>query len=73
MSAFNLTIDTDRASLSNCYGIERPTEKDMEESRRRSVASLLRTVALMLEQGRDLEKIRDHNGSVCGHYTLRHD
>lgn len=72
MSAFRLDIDTSRASLSNRYGQERPSEADMAESRRRSVASLLRTVALMLEQGRDLDKIRDHTGSVCGSYTLRH-
>jgi len=71
MSSFTLAIDTDKASISNPHDKNRPSEKDLEESRRRSVASLLRTVALMLEQGRDVEKIRDHNGGLCGHYTLR--
>ena len=71
MSSFTLAIDTDKASISNPHDVDRLSEKDIEESRRRSVASLLRVVALMLEEGRDVEKIRDHKGGLCGHYTLK--
>lgn len=70
MSAFNLFIDTDRPSLANPYAEHRPSMDREQHNRRRSVASLLRIVALMLEQGRDTEPIRDHNGNRVGHYTL---
>lgn len=73
MSSFTLSIDTDMASLSARYGEDRPSLKTMEENRRKSVACLLRTVALMLAQGRDVENIRDWNGSLVGHYTLNQD
>lgn len=69
---FSLQIDTDRVSLTNPYAEDRPSEETMEKNRRKGVANLLRAVALMLEQGRDVEKIRDHNRNVCGMYTLRH-
>jgi hypothetical protein len=72
MADFTLAIEAGRVSLSNPYGVERPSLKDEEVYRRKSVAMLLRTVALMLEQGRDAEYIRDHNGSIVGKYTMKH-
>lgn len=72
MSDFTLAIEAGKISLSNPYGEERPSLETEEKNRRKSVAMLLRTVAQMLEQGRDVEYIRDHNGSIVGKYTLKH-
>ncbi len=70
MSQFTLTIDTDRASMTNPYGEARPSLEREAENRRKSVAMLLEVVAMMLRQGRDMEPILDHNGNRVGHYTL---
>lgn len=70
---FTLRIDTARAAISNPYGEDRPSDRVMAENRRKSVARLLRVVALMLEQGRDIETIRDHTGGNAGSYTIHHD
>lgn len=61
-SEFNLFINVD-ANI----GFNNSSESD----KRKNVASLLRIVALMLEQGRDVEKIRNYEGNIVGHYTLR--
>jgi hypothetical protein len=67
-----LFIDTGVNSLSHPHGVNESEDK-LVINRRKSAAALLRTVALMLEQGRDVEKIRDHYGNVVGHYSLLHD
>lgn len=71
-SEFNLYLDAERQSIDNPHILENVDETTRASNRRKSVASLLRTVALMLEQGRDCENIKDHNGNRVGNYTLRH-
>ena len=70
MSSFELWIDTDRKSMTDPYDTGTSGHPQEMENRRKQVASLLRCVAAMLEQGRNVEKIRDFNGNVVGHYTL---
>jgi hypothetical protein len=74
-SEFNLNINTERESIANPYQAisnHSPDEKERETNRRKQVANLLRIVATMLEQGRDIESIKDHSGVKVGSYTLRH-
>ena len=70
MASFNLTIYADKATISNPSGTTSPSEDTLAANRRKTIASLLRISALMLEQGRDAETLRDHLGHAAGTYVL---
>lgn len=68
--SFTLIIDTNRGSITNPFSEDRPSLEHQQRNRRRQVAALLRTVALMMEQGREKDIIRDHQGNVVGKYDM---